>query len=630
MRQAGIPSRQCWSNWNWKEVKGRRHKPQSKRQAEDGVGLAQELRAIFPSAKIHLGPPPTSDAQREQPPSPAAVDELEDEYEDVPSPAEPLRVAASEACAPKVEPGGHDELGSGASSLLLWRMREPIFKHPPEWEILVENTFISIDWRDRRSRTASAPARLITSPLRGNCVVSSSSHGRPGLPADLPPAPNHNAPVPPVLDASDELLGYMTLVKKRKGRRIQTSEDAGNGLSVGTVQRPLRQSSSANGVQEMDSDQELEDSMNSAEASRNRMELDLDSRTLSGMQAGESSEAGEHSGSSNTPQSAPDGGTSEYGIKSRGPEHLASPIACAELSEDAGGASTMLSQSSSSAKAESKRARKRAAKLAMKAREAVGNPQDPGKSADFPSPKSAVVAPSAKTVVLERHSINKDEQSVAQASPPQQLMASAGPAIKHAFHARYSLESFHRSAWPSRRTSRDRDERGYYSAGHSASQVVAPARSFILDEEEAWLEEEGLSEVEPEESAARLEKMKARLADVQANLQKARQEVHEQELGNIPADREILYEFEGVVREAETVVLREEENLKERRRQGQKKQVILDSSFRQHDLVFVDRGGAGKASPCQDLHDAVALVTQKLAQERALAGLSRSPDATLE
>jgi multidrug resistance efflux pump len=76
-----------------------------------------------------------------------------------------------------------------------------------------------------------------------------------------------------------------------------------------------------------------------------------------------------------------------------------------------------------------------------------------------------------------------------------------------------------------------------------------------------------LLELEPDDGEARLEKLRRRLADVQANLEKARMKTQTDELrcGASSDSGRILREFEGMVRQAEMAILREEAKLAKER-----------------------------------------------------------------
>lgn len=61
--------------------------------SKDGIGLAEEIRAMFPTAKIHLGPPPVGDSPRGQPPPPPAA-----------PPVLPSNIACADALDPALLP----------------------------------------------------------------------------------------------------------------------------------------------------------------------------------------------------------------------------------------------------------------------------------------------------------------------------------------------------------------------------------------------------------------------------------------------------------------------------------------------------------------------------------------------
>lgn len=579
------------TDWNWKEVKGRR----SKRR-----------------------------------PHPQLNDSEDEEEQENPSPEECSPAVASEPSRPKAV-----ATGARSDSLIwLWRTREFFFKNPPQWEILVENTFIDVrSWHNRSSRTVSAPARLITS----GGSTSSTARPPPRLPANFPAAPTGSPPAPPekasavLLAAAPEpdappikqdVLGCMTLVKKRRGRNKFPDE----------IHIKTRNSQGASGASAFDTDFHLESSVDFVGAPLMQEEEDEilyvddaeEESTIDGIGSLDTLHTNDASDATLT--------KSEFAEDPNSPpvshcgDSKPSEESAEEDKEEADQASTTASPGPQSSKAR-RRARKRALIKAAKASEAAGNPQD----VDAPSPKTAAPKKS-KPVAVAAPRMPPLVTTILKES------AAKGSAVRLS-RERYSDEGFARTAWPSRRPVRDHGWWGQQQDVPLSLEVTTPSCGsfsptrrpveFFVDEEEE------LPELEPKDGAARLEELQRRLADVQLILQKATKDVKAQELRNIATDHRILREMESAVRQAEMAVLREEEDLeKERRKQRAKPPARIPSSPMAAGEFPIRDGmrsrAAEEASPCGDSSDAVALVSRTLARERALAGLAGGPSPELQ
>jgi len=577
------------TDWNWREVKGRR----SKRR---------------PHAQLN--------------------DSEDEEEQENPPPEECSPAVASEASRPKAT-----ATGARSDTLIwLWRTREFFFKNPPQWEILVENTFMTVrSWHDRRCRTVSAPARLITS----GGSTSSTARPPPRLPANFPAAPTGSPPAPPeqvsalllaaapepdALPINQDVLGCMTLVKKRRGRNKFPEEIH--------IKAQNSQGASGTALLQRDSDFQRESSRDFAEPTFTREEEDEilyvddpeEESTNDGTRPG--SEDTLHTNDASTTLTK-----SEFADDANSPpvSHCGDSKPSEESAEEeADQASTTASPGAQSSKAR-RRARKRAAKSAARASEAAGNPQD----VDAPSPKLAA----SKKSKLAAAAVPRMRPPVTTILTESAARASAGRLSGE----RYSDEGFARTAWPSRRAVRDHGWRDQQQEVPWSLEVTAPSSGSFLPTQRhlEFSVEEELPELEPKESAARLEQLKRRLADVQRNLQKARKDVKDQEFRNMATDHRILREMESAVRQAEMAVLREEDDLEKERRKQRAKPLARMPSSPMAAAEFSIRDGmraraAEEASPCGDSSDAVALVSRTLARERALAGLAGGPSPELQ
>lgn len=570
------------TDWNWREVKGRRSKRRPHPQLNDSSEDEEEQK--------NQSPEQCSPAVASQPSRPKAL-------------------------APAMR---------SESLIWLWRTREFFFQKPPQWEILVENTFMTVrGCQYRSSRTVSAPARLITS----GGSTSSTARPPPRLPANFPAAPTGSPPPPPekvpalVLAAAPEpdaptinqdVLGCMTLVKKRRGRNKLPDEICSK------LQSP--QSTYGTSLLQRALDFQPESSRDSAGAALTREEED---ETLSVDDAEEeSTNDGMRPGSEDTLHTNDASTTltkSEFAEDPNSPpvSHYGdSKPSEASAEEDVDQASAAASPGSQSGKAR-RRARKRAAKAAARASEAACNPQD----VDAPHPKPAASKKSKAAAA-----------AVPQMSPLVTAVLSQCAATASALRLSretYSDQGSARTSWPSRRPVRDHVRLNRQEEVPWLLEAATPSCGSSLPTQRPTelLAEEELPELEPNESAARLVQLKKRLADVQLNLQKARKDVKEQEFRNMPTDHRILREMESAVRHAEMAVLREEEDLEKERRKLKAKPLAKIPSSPMAASEFSIRDGmrsraAEEASPCGDSSDAVALVSRTLARERALAGLA--------
>lgn len=668
-----------WSDWDWKEVKGRRNKRRSQPQPEDS--------------------------------------------EEDSSPEEDMLSCSMELHKAEATPAPAPRAADLASSILL-RRTEEFFKNPPEWKILVENTFISVrSWRDRSSRTSvSAPARLVTSGGCGDGAGGSPRRPAPsptspaaagadsggggdtggGCPKPLPPtavkpelqskaSTAHLAPAASTKPPSPRLsaeqaqrasaVAEVTPADAAAGTPIiRTAEEATSPKrrkqktkGKGPVQLDVKceQDSKSGGAVEQHFAPNVLPQLPSAVATSPlsscfptsgspQGQSCAGAKSLAGMtvvkkrkgrnvqieRSGTSLEEDDEAQSEATAERASTR-TATCDASDDASSLVASPTNGAELNseatvealEDEDEASPIASTPSGKS---ARRARKRAAKAAAKANQAsmqvAAKPAEAGCEQSVASKEaSAREEPQWQPLVLG-NAVRASLMQRQSAFPRQQARVAASHGMEA--HERFSFEGSPQTAWPSRRPTARRGLWGASRQGCAPLEALPQSGSSCIEEDD---EDERLPELEPDLEQD-LQRRQERLAAVKLKIAKANEDPQAQGLRNIPANHRLLNEMEGQVREAEIELLKAAAKERRKRKGKSQHELVMVDLPTQHGLVLADRGGAAGASGPADAAgeaascgatgdaaagatcDAAALVTAALAREKA-SRLAGSPMA---